>query len=148
MRDKLIKSADRIIRPSVESIENYRELRETAVIKVNKAMELRADIYELIGGEKNISMMRDNHGNHTRFIYSILNEFDSEVLVDTIIWVFRAYRSRGFHTNYWAAQLNTWIDILKNLTDEKTYSEILPIYEWMLVKIPDFTLISDKQIVW
>lgn len=31
-------------------------------------------------------------------------------------------------SNYWAAQINTWIQILKENISEKAYTEILSIY--------------------
>jgi hypothetical protein len=68
------------------------------------------------------------------------------VLVETILWVFRAYRSHGFHTNYWAAQLNSWIEILRNELSEEAYTEIYPYYEWMQVNIPLFVLFSDEKL--
>ncbi|HBD95147.1 MAG: hypothetical protein A2015_06255 [Spirochaetes bacterium GWF1_31_7] len=146
-REKLIISAQKIKLPGADALEQYRNNRDKASHKLNTRMESRPDIYELIGGENNISMMRDNHANHTRFIYSIMVEFDPSTLVDTIVWVFRAYRSRKFHPNYWAAQLNGWIEILSEMLPAESYSQIVPIYEWMQIHIPDFTELSDDNSV-
>ena len=77
---------------------------------------------------------------------SILKNFNAEVFVDTVLWVFRAYRSHGFTTNYWASQLNTWIDILKNSLTDKSFNEVYPYYEWMQVNIPIFVKLSDQDL--
>ena len=105
----------------------------------------RPEVEELVG-KNNIDMMQDNHANHIRFISSILKNYDEEVLVETILWVFRAYRSHGFSTNYWAVQLNTWIKILKNQLSDETFLEVQPLYEWMQINIPVFVAISDKKL--
>jgi len=67
-------------------------------------------------------------------------------LVETILWVFRAYRSHNFTTNYWASQLNAWIDIIKKELSPQAFSEIYPYYEWMQLNIPLFVYISDEKL--
>jgi len=91
-------------------------------------------------------MMKDNHSNHVRFIASILRNNHPDVLVETVLWVFRAYRSHGFTTNYWAAQLNSWIIVLKEILSTDCYAEIYPYYEWMQVNIPIFVKVSNEEL--
>lgn len=73
----------------------------------------------MLEGEENKSMIEDNHINHARFMSSVFAEFQPEVLVETIIWVFRTYRSHGFNLDYWPFQLNQWIEIYKTNLSEK-----------------------------
>lgn len=143
-KNSLIKSADKIARVSEDSVREYVDKTDILVAKMNEVMLKREDIYELIGGKKNVEMMKDNHNNHLRFVAAILETPDSETLVDTVLWVFRAYMSRGFSSNYWAAQINTWIHILKENISEKGYTEILSIYNWFSVNIPHFTIAADE----
>ena len=110
-----------------KSLAEFNDKIEVLISKINSKMLDRADINSLVGVD-NIEMMKDNHSNHARFIYSILKTFDAEQLVDTVLWVFRAYRSRGFHSNYWAAQLNTWIEIYKQELSSEAFNEIVSIY--------------------
>ena len=112
---------------------------------MNSLMLERKDLEKLIGKD-NERMMKDNHANHVRFIASILKNYNPEVLVDTVLWVFRAYRSHGFSTNYWATQLNSWIIILKEVLSPKSYTEVYPLYEWMQVNIPLFVKLSDEKL--
>lgn len=142
----LITSADKITKVSEDSLKEYVDKMEILAAKMNEIMLSRKDILELIGGEKNIEMMKDNHNNHLRFISSILQTPSSETLVDTVLWVFRAYMSRGFSTNYWSAQLNTWVTILKENISEKAFSEIYSMYNWMIVNIPNFTIAADEKL--
>lgn len=144
-RKKLIKMLEEIQPPSQEAAEEYAAKKDIMVAAINQKMMNRNDILNLIGKD-NLEMMKDNHANHARFIESILRSFDPEILTDTVLWVFRAYRCHGFQDNYWAAQLNAWIEVLKeNLTPEN-YDSILPIYNWMLINIPNFVLLADEKI--
>lgn len=143
---KLVESAESIRTVSAEAVREYIEKMDTLAVKMNEAMLAREDIFELVGGEKNITMMKDNHYNHLRFIGSIMQTPDAETLVDTVLWVFRAYMSRGFHTNYWAAQINTWTRILKENLSAESYIEVASVYNWLSINIPFFTIAADEKL--
>jgi hypothetical protein len=128
-----------------ETANEYHLKAEQLTTAINSAITKRPDIQNLVG-EHNIEMMKDNHSNHVRFISSILKNYNPEVMVDTILWVFRAYRSHGFTTNYWAAQLNTWHTVIKDVLSAKCYAEVYPYYEWMQVNIPIFVKVSDEKL--
>ncbi|MGV8981889.1 hypothetical protein [Clostridium sp.] len=145
-KSTLLKSADKLPKVSDDSIKEYVDKMDLLAAKMNDEMLKRQDILELIGGEKNVELMKDNHNNHLRFIASILQTPDPETLVDSVLWVFRAYMSRGFNSNYWSAQINTWIQLLKENVSEKTFSEIISIYNWISVNIPNFTISADEKL--
>ncbi len=139
-------STARLLKQVSEKASNeFNQKSEQLVLKINTLMLERTDIESLVG-EDNINMMTDNHSNHVRFIASILNNNNPEVLVETILWVFRAYRSHGFTTNYWAAQLNSWIIVLKETMTADSFMEIYPYYEWMQINIPIFAKVSAENL--
>lgn len=142
---QLIETAMQLKSVSNESYTEYQQKAEALIAKMNEVMLNRHDL-EFLVGKDNVCMMKDNHANHVRFITSIIKNYNPEVFVDTILWVFRAYRSHGFSTTYWAAQLNAFIGILKEHLSMKSYNEIYPYYEWMQVNIPTFVLLSDKKL--
>ena len=144
-KDMLVKSASEISKVSESSLKEYVDKMEVLAAKMNKVMLARADILELIGGEKNITMMKDNHNNHLRFIASILQTPDSETLVDSLFWVFRAYMSRGFIVDYWKVQLNVWVQILKENISKEAFSEIISIYTWMVLNISSFATAAEDD---
>ncbi len=141
----LILSAKKLMPVSESGYNEYVKQMDRLVSIMNHKMLQRPDINDLVG-ENNLEMMKDNHANHARFMASVFKNFSPEVLVDTVLWVFRAYRSRKFHSNYWAAQLNNWIEILKDELNDKTFSEIYPFYEWMQVNIPVFVKLSTEDL--
>lgn len=144
-REWLIESASDLkqVRPQV--VITYGEISDKLVAAVNESLLNRADLPDLIG-KNNIQMMMDNHANHARFMVSIMKHYNADVFVDTVLWVFRAYRSHGFASTYWAAQLNAWTTALKALLQPDYYSEIYPYYNWLLVNIPIFVSVSDAQL--
>lgn len=144
-RSTLVNSAGRLPELHPESIRAYAASKDKMLARMNEKMKSRKDINEIVG-ESNLEMMEDNHANHLRFIESMFIAYDPEVMVDTILWVFRAYRSRNFSSTYWAAQLNNWLLVFKEELSEKCYADIFPYYEWMQVNIPSFVTLSDEKL--
>lgn len=143
-RDYLLESAKRLQQVSENSAKEFGIKREHLVDAMNQKMELRPDLHQMIGSP-NVQMMRDNHANHARFLESIFNNHAPEILVDTVLWVFRAYRSRNFASTYWAAQINAWIEIYKAELSAECYSEIYPYYNWMQINIPTFNHLAEEN---
>lgn len=144
-KETLLQSAAQLRPFSKEATNEYAKNTDKMVARINTIMLERHDIKTMVG-EANLDMMKDNHANHARFILSILDNFNKDVLVETILWVFRAYRSHGFASTYWAAQLNAWIMILKEELSSKTFEQVYPLYKWMQVNIPQFDALSEKAI--
>lgn len=145
MKELLTESSLKLKQVSPASAAEYAKKENALLSAINSIMEQREDIESLVG-EHNLSMMSDNHANHVRFMASIFKYYNPEVLVETILWVFRAYRSHRFTTNYWAAQLNAWIGILEKELSTEAFLEIFPYYEWMQVNIPLFVVVTDEKL--
>lgn len=143
-RNMLLTTAQALQAPSKASQEEYEAKSEILNSMINDRLLKRKDIKALVGD--NIDMMKDNHANHIRFMSSIFQDYQPEVFLDTILWVFRAYRSHQFTSNYWAAQMNTWMQLLKSELSEASYKQIKPFYQWMQVNIPSFVILSDKAL--
>jgi hypothetical protein len=77
---------------------------------------------------------------------SLFSDYQPAVFVETVLWVFRAYRSHGFQTTYWAANLNIWVDLLQKELSEDAWQQIYPFYNWLIVNIPVFTAITDTDL--
>ena len=144
-RKQLFESAEQLKQVNLNTISEYQRKLDVLINNINNIMLERTDLENLIG-KNNTDMMKDNHANHARFIASILKNHNSDILVDSILWVFRAYRSHGFNSNYWSAQLNAWIITLEETLSPESYIEIYPYYEWMQINIPIFVLLSDKKL--
>ena len=143
-KEELIKTAEELTQPSAEAAAEYEAKRDHLAARINSIMEARPDLEKMIG-EGNLEMMRDNHRNHARFIASLLTAYNPGVLVETVLWVFRAYRSHGFQMTYWPAQLDTWAEVLKAELGDSSFDEIYPFYHWMIIHQPQFITLSETQ---
>lgn len=141
--EALVKSAEQLGPFPAEAAEHIRKNQELLLARVNQRLIERDDIHLLIG-ENNLELMKDNHANHIRFMRSMLQAFHPQELVETVFWVFRVYRARGFSSLYWSVQMNSWLEELEELLPESAFHSIAPLYEWIIVHIPAFdTLSSD-----
>ncbi len=145
-KSELLQSAAALKPPSEKSSAEYLEKSEFLAAEMNRVMAKRPDLDSLIGAG-NINMMEDNHRNHARFMSSVFVCFSSETLVETVLWVYRAYRSHGFRLTYWPAQLDEWTNLYKIHLSSDTFSEIYPFYHWMIIHQPVFVIESDKIIM-
>jgi len=145
-KDQLLISAGKLVQPSAASAEEFEKKREKLAAEMNRLMGARLDLTALIG-EGNLTMMEDNHRNHVRFLSSVFHAYDPGVLVETVHWVFRAYRLHGFQLTYWPAQLGQWVELLKTHLSAEAFREIYPFYHWMIVNIPLFVMESDNLVM-
>lgn len=144
-KEDLIKSASTLKQPSGDAIAEFTSKAAVMTSILNDRLSQRADIIQLIG-EGNLEMMYDNHRNHMRFMISLFNDYNSVVFTETVLWVFRAYRSHGFKLTYWPAQLDNWVDIFNKELSQECFDQIYPFYDWMIVNNPLFAFLSDEAI--
>jgi len=144
-KEDLLQSASKLNQPSGDAIAEYASRADAMTSILNKRLSQRNDIEQLIGAG-NLEMMYDNHRNHVRFMISLFHDYNPVVFTETVLWVFRAYRSHGFKLTYWPAQLDNWVDIFKNELSQDCFDQIYPFYDWMIVNNPLFTFLSDQAI--
>lgn len=143
--EELLASARGLEEVSAKAATEYQKKGSELVQELNKLMLQRADLESLIGND-NQDMMIDNHTNHQCFMLSIFLSFQPDILVDTILWVFRAYKSHGFSMRYWPAQLEGWLSVFPQTLSPETRSEIEPYYNWMLNHIENFDFLAQQNI--
>lgn len=142
MKSSLLQSAKTLSPPSGEVTSVFVAKSEGFAAKGNSLISARPDIDKLIG-TNNLQMACDNNRNFARFMISMFEQYQPEVLVETVLWVFRAYRSHGFQTTYWAANINIWVEMLREELDTDAFAAIYPFYNWLIVNIPVFTSLTD-----
>lgn len=145
MKQNLLSSAKKLQQPSESAAAEFSHKHEQLAAKGSQLLAERNDMEKLVG-KGNKQMSEDNNKNFARFMESMFSGYDPNVLLETALWVFRAYRSHGFQTTYWAANLNIWIEMLKNEMSEETFNELYPFYYWLIVNIPVFVKLTDEDI--
>ncbi len=141
-KQQLLDQATALPTVSAAAAQEYAEKQPGLAKAVSRFLLQRPDLEQLIG-RGNQTLMEDNHKNHGRFIASLLQAFSPEILVESILWVFSAYRNQGFQPDYWPVQLHAWLHLLPQHLSAETTGEIAPLYRYMLVHQPDFADLSD-----
>ena len=141
----LVESATQLRQPAAASADEFESLRDGLAEELNRLMAARPDLEKLIGPD-NLAMMQDNSRNFCRFMGAMFHAYEPEVLVQTVLWVFRAYRAHGFATTYWPANIDTFVEILRQRLSPSVYGEVYPFFRWLLVNIPVFVRISDERL--
>lgn len=141
--EELIKSAAKLNKIKTPALNEFIKKRELILAEGNRLMSEKEDLVSLIG-ENNLDVMIDNNSNHIRFMISIFTHHEPRKFVETILWVFRTYRSRGFNLLYWSEQLKVWQDVLKKHLSEDTLLMVMPYYDWMIENIDEFSELSAQ----
>jgi hypothetical protein len=141
----LLHSAQQLRQPSPATAAEFESVREGLAEELSRQMAARPDLEKLIG-PGNLPMMQDNSRNFCRFMGAMFQAYEPEVLAQTALWVFRAYRSHGFHTTYWPANLDTFVELARARLAPTAFAETYPFFQWLIVNIPTFVKISDGQL--
>lgn len=141
----LLQTALQIHQPTASAAAEFESSRDGLAEELNHRMSGRADLEKLIG-HGNLAMMQDNSRNFCRFMGAMFHAYEPEVLVQTALWVFRAYRAHGFATTYWPANLDTFVEIARGRLTPAAFKEVYPFFHWLIVNIPAFVKISDAQL--
>lgn len=145
MKETLLKTARQLVQPSPEASREFSAICGELAERGSVTLFRRKDLDRLIG-ETNRDMAEDNNRNFARFMDALFDAYSPEIFVDTVLWVFRAYRSHGFQTTYWAANINIWADMLKKELTTEGFAQISPFYDWLIVNIPVFTKLTDDSV--
>ncbi len=142
--EQLQHTARQLRQPDSSAATEFEACRESLAEELNRRMMARTDIEKLIG-TGNLPMMQDNSRNFCRFMSTMFHGYEPDVLVQTALWVFRAYRAHGFRTTYWPANIDTFVEILRERTTPATFLSLYPFFQWLIVNIPIFVTITDGQ---
>ncbi|MBL0226549.1 MAG: cobalamin-dependent protein [Geobacteraceae bacterium] len=113
------------------SSDRYAAAMERMIEQVNSELGGRADVMELIGRNP-VQMMELNHLHHAQFMLTVFRLHAFDLLVRTVPWVYRAYRSRGFSYDYFPIELRAWKKALADNTAGVEVSQIQAVYDWMI----------------
>lgn len=99
---------------------------------VNKQILKREDLETLIGGMHNLQLMLENHRNHIDFITMVVKIGNSDLLLNTLPWVYHSYHSQGFAYDYFSIELNLWRDSLIGKIEGCDFEPLIRIYQNMI----------------
>ena len=140
----LIHSASSLNEISTAAANGFERFVEVCAVELTAAMRREPDLGELIG-EGNTEVMETNHGNHFRYMSATASLFDPKSFVETVLWVLRTYRARGFSVRYWDVMLPKATEILGRHLDPEHFAEVRPFYDWLQSNIAAFARLSDEE---
>ncbi len=138
-------SASALKEVSPQAASAFTDVVETCATDLNRSMRLVPDLESLIG-EGNLDVMETNHVNHFKYMSSTCALFDPRSFVETVLWVQRTYRARGFSLRYWDVMLPKAMDVLRTHLGPSDFDEIRPFYEWLRSNIQIFAQLSETEL--
>jgi len=144
-KNQLLESAKVLATRATSISGNLEGKLELCAAELTASLKNRPDLEDLIG-VGNMSIMEMNHINHFRYMNSLAALYDPKSFVETVIWVFRTYRARGFSVQYWKVMLPEAMTILRQQLGDAHYHEFGPYYEWLHANIETFARLSETEL--
>jgi methanogenic corrinoid protein MtbC1 len=104
--------------------------------RVSQLMARHPDLDAFLGGLP-FRLIESNHRNHAAFMSEVLRTNNLDLLVDTLPWAYFAYTNQCVSVDYFAAELEIWVQVIGEFLPEEDAEAILPIYRWMLRVHPE-----------
>jgi hypothetical protein len=143
-KQPLIHSASNLREVSPQAAAKFDDIVEACAAELTAAMREEPGLTELIG-DGNAEVMETNHGNHFRYMSACAALFDPASFVETVLWVLRTYRARGFSLRYWDVMLPKAVEILGRRLEPGHFGEVRPFYDWLQANMAEFALLSETE---
>lgn len=143
MKTYLKKSAKALAPPPAPAAAEFEVMRDRLAEEHNLRMAARPDLDRLIG-TGNKAMMEDNSRNFCRFMSAMFSAYEPEVMIETVLWVFRSYRAHGFQTAYWPAHLDMFVELMRERLTPTAFVALYPFLNWLIINIPAFVALTDR----
>ena len=114
-----------------EAAVEYERSQDMLVTEVNRQLSARGDINKLIGSNS-LEVMENNHSNHAKFMVNIFKFQQSHLLLQTLPWVYRSYRARGFSYDYFTVVLEAWLSAVEKYMEPHLAEPLAKVYRWLL----------------
>lgn len=142
MLERLLQESQKLLHNiSQKALEEYIQKQEIMTEYINEKLSADPTIKSLIGGNP-LSMMYDNHRHHILFMHNVMHFRHHEMLVKTILWVYRAYKNRHFSYDYFPLELKTWIEAMEKYLPLEEARPIIELYHWLLSQHENMILLS------
>jgi hypothetical protein len=143
-KEDLIELAGRITPPSRACSDKMTEQADVLASALNRRMMAREDLISLIGSG-NEELMEANHANHFKYIASLASLYDATSMVETIMWVIRAYTAHGFSPQYWDVMLPEAIEVLQHHLPPDDFCQVKVMYDFISQHFEDFVNIAASS---
>ena len=132
---------------SHEADEEYKAYAEQLIDHVDNFI-VDHPSYHTLTGNNPWKMITDNHKNHVMFMQNVFLTGDSELLSNTLPWVYHAYHSRGFSYEYFQAVITGFMKGVNKYLSPCYAGEINRIYQWMLDRHHETIERSNENVIY
>lgn len=137
---------DDIWQISYEAAEEYKAHTELLIDYVDNFL-VDHPYFHTLTGNNPWEMITGSHRNHVMFMRNVLLTGDSELLTNTLPWVYHTYHSRGFSYEYFQALTAGIMKGVSKYLSSDHAREINRIYQWMLDRHIEVIRLSENTIV-
>jgi hypothetical protein len=141
----LIVSAAGLREVSPQTATAFDSAAETCAAALTAALHQQPNLDSIIG-PGNQDVMETNHLNHFKYMASTTALFDPASFVETVLWVVRTYRARGFSLVYWEVMLPLAADIVRTTLQPLSFEEIAPFYRWLSDHVAHIALLGETEV--
>lgn len=138
------KQAAQIQPVSAEASKEYESKQSELTGEVDRVMASRSDIHRILGNNP-LQVMYDNHRYHAMTMSNFFKMNRYTLLARIIVWVYRAYRSRGFEYEYFYHANQAWQNAIQNHLPLPAREEILAVYRWLNKQHQSFVELAESQ---
>lgn len=128
---QLIQDARNLPMISESELAEFESNKAELLNEVNHYLVEKSRLNDLIGNSP-VQVMTENNQNHFKFMVSVFNLTNYELLVRTIPWVYQTYISHQFSTEFFPTVLQGWIFAIKKVLKLDKSAKILEVYDWIL----------------
>ncbi len=131
--EQLVREAQRLPSVNPETAAAYQTHIPALKKYVDERMKQETSIQDLLG-PNSLEVMYENHRHHARLMACIFSIGDYELLVNTVLWVYRRYRAHGVSFDYFPLELKSWMKAVESILSEEQAKKINRIYSWLIDK--------------
>ena len=142
-KERLLATAAALAPPSQLTGERLGRESDGLARQLTEAMTAHGDLAALIGDGNN-DLMDTNHANHFKYMSTLASLYEPTSFVETVLWVIRSYRSRGFSVRYWEVMLPEAVAIIEQTLPVEMADEMSPLYTWILNNLSDLVNLSSE----
>jgi MerR family transcriptional regulator, light-induced transcriptional regulator len=115
--------------------ECYRSSKDEMAAAVNRRIADHPRLAEFLGNNP-IRLLDTNHRHHAAFMAEVFVANDRVLLERALPWAYATYHNQGIAFEYFAVELEVWIEVIGETLPPEDAAAILPVYHWMLVAHP------------
>ncbi len=128
---ELISRLNCIVRPTKKDADEFQQKMEMMIEYVDGAMSEDSNLKQLIGDERNCSLMMDHHRSHALFMENLFYSYDSSALINSMVYMINIFEKNGFAYNFWKKQFKYWVGALEAEMDPESFQRIEYTYNFI-----------------